>query len=86
MPNAKVLLAKLKKGDGYVLRSGGGGGFGPAWQRDAEAVLHDVRQGYVSPEAAARNYGVVLIEGASAIDQAATRQRRAEMARRKPAN
>ena len=31
LPNAKVLLTKLKKGDGYVLRSGGGGGFGAPW-------------------------------------------------------
>ena len=52
-PNAKMVMANLKVGDAYVLRSGGGGGYGPAWERPADRVAEDVRQGYVSPEAAA---------------------------------
>ena len=81
LPNAKVLLAKLKKGDGYVLRSGGGGGFGPAWRRDAQLVLHDVTQGYISREAAATYYGVVLSADGLAINEAETTNRRAMLAR-----
>ncbi len=83
LPNAKVLQARLKKGDGYVLRSGGGGGFGPPWRRDAQAVLHDVMQGYVSAQSAAKHYGVVLAADGKSIDQAGTRRRRAEMSREK---
>jgi N-methylhydantoinase B len=45
------------------LRTGGGGGFGDPMQRDPERVRADVRDGYVSVEAAVRDYGVVLDPG-----------------------
>lgn len=35
-PNAKVFLANLKPGDGYRIRSGGGGGYGLPWERPVE--------------------------------------------------
>jgi N-methylhydantoinase B len=38
----------------------GGGGYGDPFQRDPKAVLHDVINGYVSLEAADREYGVVI--------------------------
>ena len=57
LPNAKVLATRLNKGDVYVVQSGGGGGFGPASKRPRERVRDDVRQGYVTPEAARRDYG-----------------------------
>lgn len=41
-------------------RMGGGGGYGPAWERPAELVARDVRDGYVTPEAARRDYGVAV--------------------------
>ena len=37
-PNAKVLIAPIKPGDAFRLRSGGGGGYGPPWERDLAAV------------------------------------------------
>jgi N-methylhydantoinase B len=40
--------------------SGGGGGFGNPYQRDAQKVAEDVREGYVSKAAAEKLYGVVL--------------------------
>ena len=45
-------------GDVFVLRTSGGGGLGPAAERSPELVLADVRDGNVSPEAAALRYGV----------------------------
>ena len=78
-PNAKTVLANLKPGDAYLLRSGGGGGYGPAWERPAEIVAEDVRQGYVTPEAAAEQYGVVIDATSFAVDVAATEKRRAAM-------
>ncbi|MEU6561570.1 hydantoinase B/oxoprolinase family protein [Nocardia nova] len=39
----------------------GGGGWGEATARDPEAVKRDVRDGYVSVEAAAAHYGVVVV-------------------------
>ncbi len=38
----------------------GGGGYGNPFERDPQAVLHDVVSGYVSREAAEREYGVVI--------------------------
>jgi N-methylhydantoinase B len=45
-----------------VLRylTNGGGGWGDPFQREPERVLRDVRDGYVSLEGAARDYGVVV--------------------------
>lgn len=56
--NAKVRNQRLKKGDALILRAGGGGGFGPPEERDAAKVADDVRQGYVSREAARELYKV----------------------------
>src|SRR5262249_46767921 len=66
----------LKAGDIFRLDTPGGGGFGDALARPGEQVLADVQEGYVSAEAAERNYGVVLT-GDNAIDNAATNKSRA---------
>jgi N-methylhydantoinase B len=79
VPNAKVFRARVKTGDAYVLRSGGGGGFGSPLERPAESVQHDVRQGYVSIEAARDYYGVILDPETLAVDAAATQTQRAQL-------
>jgi N-methylhydantoinase B len=76
-PNAKVLVAALKAGDAFRLRSGGGGGYGEPRERPPELVLEDVRQGYVSIEAAKELYGVVIDVETMAIDWATTEELRA---------
>jgi N-methylhydantoinase B len=76
-PNAKVLVAALKAGDAFRLRSGGGGGYGEPRERPPELVLEDVQQGYVSIEAAKELYGVVIDVETMAIDWAATEELRA---------
>ncbi len=68
----------LKKGDVFRIETGGGGGWGHPFDRPAEDVLADVEGGFVSPDAAARDYGVVIRDGA--IDAEATQARRAEPA------
>lgn len=50
----------LHAGQQLVVRTGGGGGYGPALSRDVEKVVDDVRDGYVSRERAATDYGVVI--------------------------
>jgi N-methylhydantoinase B len=50
----------LSPGDLLRVRSGGGGGFGSAFDRDASSVRADVEAGYVSAEQARAVYGVVL--------------------------
>ena len=48
---------RLARGDRVRLETPGGGGYGPAAERDREAVARDVRLGYVTPEAARGDYG-----------------------------
>jgi N-methylhydantoinase B len=47
----------LKAGDILTLYSSGGGGYGPAAERDTRRIADDVAQGYVTPTAAALLYG-----------------------------
>ena len=67
----------MAAGEVLVNNSGGGGGWGPAFERDPAAVLADVREGYVSAGAAKREYGVVIDETTQTIDTAATADLRA---------
>jgi N-methylhydantoinase B len=62
----------LQPGDIVTMRSAGGGGFGPPWERETCRVLDDVSMGYVSLEAARSEYGVAILEDGS-VDEAATR-------------
>ena len=55
-----------------VNNSGGGGGWGPAFERDPGAVLADVREGYVTVASARRDYGVALDDTGRAVDPEAT--------------
>jgi N-methylhydantoinase B len=48
----------LAPGDRFVLRTSGGGGLGPARERDSALVRDDVAAGGVTPEGAVRDYGV----------------------------
>ena len=60
-PNAKVLIAPLKPGDAFQIRSGGGGGgYGSPLERPVDEVENDFRQGYVTLAAALELYGVVI--------------------------
>ena len=56
LPCAKATRLKAPRGSLLELRTGGGGGFGPPVRRDVEAVLADVREGYLSRERAQRDY------------------------------
>ncbi len=47
---------KIRRGQKVRLETPGGGGFGDPAERDPEKVARDVRLGYVTPEAARRDY------------------------------
>lgn len=70
-------------GECYEYHYGGGGGWGDPLKRPAERVLDDVRDEYVSMEAAKRDYGVVLTgsleDWTLAVDAAATEKLRADL-------
>jgi N-methylhydantoinase B len=76
-PNAKVLVAQIKAGDAFRLRSGGGGGYGSPLDRPVEDVRNDVRQGYVSVHEAAVFYGVVIDSDTFKVNEGATAMLRA---------
>jgi N-methylhydantoinase B len=48
---------ELFKGDVYTVQCAGGAGYGDPAERDGQALARDVADGYVSPEAARRDYG-----------------------------
>jgi N-methylhydantoinase B len=48
----------LHRGDELYYRTAGGGGYGPPAEREPDLVRADVRDGYVSRDAALRDYGV----------------------------
>jgi N-methylhydantoinase B len=50
----------LMPGDTVILETGGGGGYGPAGERDLAAVQHDLDLGYITRAAAEADYGVVV--------------------------
>jgi N-methylhydantoinase B len=56
----KIHPTEIDAGDGFTIDTAGGGGFWNPFDRDPERVLADVRSGYVSLNAARRDYGVVI--------------------------
>ena len=48
---------EVQRGDILTIQLSGAGGFGPKEKRDASAIANDVADGYVSLEAAKRDYG-----------------------------
>lgn len=88
-PNPKSLI-ELEPVQLIHLNTPGGGGYGEPFARDPELVRQDVIMGYVTPEAAAREYGVVVrftgrenelvkLPESWIIDEAATKKLRAKM-------
>jgi len=72
---SKVPYHKVKAGDHLISFGPCGGGYGDPLKRDPEAVLFDVLEGYISPEQAKVDYGVVL--NGKVLDTAATTAERA---------
>lgn len=73
---ARIPYHALKQGDRVRVVTGGGGGYGEAFERPPEEVLADLRNDYITPETARAQYGVALTAD-GAIDKAATDSLRA---------
>jgi N-methylhydantoinase B len=52
---------EIKKGDILSFRLSGAGGYGPAEMRDPKAIAEDIADGFVTREAAERDYGPHLL-------------------------
>jgi N-methylhydantoinase B len=85
LASGKALRGKgeqtVPQNDRVIIEMPGGGGLGDPRRRQAAAVADDVRQGFVSRDAARRDYGVVVHEDGS-VDMAKTVELRAPAARR----
>ncbi|MEU6715805.1 hydantoinase B/oxoprolinase family protein [Nonomuraea sp. NPDC046802] len=68
---------RLEADEVLVNNTGGGGGYGDPFQREPHRVAADVRNGYVSAEAAERDYGVSIDQATFEVDAEATAQLRA---------
>lgn len=75
----KCTAFELRKGDIVSVQTGGGGGYGNPLDRDHQVVLLDVARGYVSGEAARREYGVVLDPETLVVDMAVTEALRSRL-------
>jgi N-methylhydantoinase B len=69
----------LQPGERIRTSSAGGGAVGPAWERDVEMVIEDVRDEKVSADAARDEYGVVLDPSSYAVNALQTAELRARM-------
>jgi N-methylhydantoinase B len=58
----KAKSHKLQAGDLVCMEVGGGGGYGPPSERAPLLLERDLRRGYVTPEAARREYGPLAAE------------------------
>ncbi len=76
--SSKVTL-ELEPGDVVSYRTCGGGGYGPAWEREPERVAKDVREGKVSP-ARARDVYRVGLDARGQVDPIETARLRSDRA------
>ena len=75
---------RVKEGESWYAPSSGGGGYGDPLTRDPELVRDDVRNGFVSAEAAEHDYGVVLHRTTFEVDDASTLALRTRLAAARP--
>ncbi|MCC6791392.1 MAG: hydantoinase B/oxoprolinase family protein [Thermomicrobiales bacterium] len=73
----KTPATPFAAGDLISIRTGGGGGWGDPLLRDPQAVLRDVKDGYVSLDSAHNDYGVVIDPETLELDEPATHSLRA---------
>jgi N-methylhydantoinase B len=69
-------LTRLDPGDVVTMEAAGGGGYGNPMERDPERVVEDVLNGYVTPEHAREEYGVVFDPDTMQLDEEATKRLR----------
>ncbi len=72
IPLSSKTTIEIRAGDTISFRTCGGGGYGNAHERDAQAVLRDVREEKVSAERARSEYGVTVDTTNWVVDETQT--------------
>jgi N-methylhydantoinase B len=80
--HAKLTMT-LRRGQSFRHELPGAGGWGDPMERDIALVAKDLRDGLVTPDAAAREYGVVAHGDPPQIDAVATATLRAQLSARR---
>ncbi len=70
VPLALKSVTALPAGGGLTISFAGGGGYGPPAGRDASARAADLREGFITHQAAIRDYGEDLVQAAARIVRA----------------
>lgn len=81
--HGNVDVIRCAPGDVVHVSGPGAGGYGPPYERPVDAVLKDLRGGWITERGAREDYGVALADGK--VDEAATAALRAAMAADAPA-
>ncbi len=63
----KCAQYRLRRGEVARMVTGTGGGYGDPFQRPEEEVMRDVRDGYITPEMAEKDYGVIVDPSTGAV-------------------
>lgn len=77
LPTSGTFKAELRRDDQIVIRTAGGGGCGLSLERSPQDVARDVRNEWVSTQAALFYYGVTIDAQTGELDVAATLRHRA---------
>jgi N-methylhydantoinase B len=76
LPPLPMRAIRLDRGDMFVHRIAGGGGWGDPLERDPVLVERDVREGRLTPEHARSEYGVIIDMESKKVDIGATESER----------
>ena len=82
LPVMPMEVAALKQGEAICHITASGGGFGDPLERSPEKVQEDARQERITIDYARDVYGVIIDANTMAIDEAATRRQRKELAKK----
>jgi N-methylhydantoinase B len=77
--------ALLPPGSSVIVETAGGGGWGDPLERDPAAVRRDVREEFITRDAAREDYGVVF-RGDDTVDEPATQELRARRRKARTTN
>ena len=76
VPSSKEVISEIPTGAIFKQKAGGGGGYGDPLNRPLEKVLGDVENGFISIEAARKDYGVIIDPVTLEVDDEKTKKAR----------